>query len=115
MISEEEQIAAFEIQTGIALKQGDFVVFHPDKRVRKTAIEAFLLPELQTEYQSKGIAGFVKARIDCSGGTVAYVTVGRYFTGLEVSVNGMYFPLCCIKSINGKDIDYAQLASRGQS
>jgi hypothetical protein len=110
--SEAELLMFIEIHTGVSLKVGDSVILLKTDG-RKQVIEAFVSKSLITCKEDH--ERWWDERKTIEGGRIEAIAFGQYYYGPEIQLNGNWFPLLAIKSINGNIIDYEDLQARKQS
>ena len=107
-------LAQIEIQLGFLPKVGDLVEFFPPGEIRNKIIETFYIPERISEYTVEQFCYYLSPY---KSGKIYLLSFDKMFFGPEIVIlndkkNYIPFPLACVKSINGVNIDYEELANR---
>ncbi len=103
-----ENLCRLEIAMGVSINVGDEVHFFTDPE-RSQVLGTFTKP-----LNKKNYLLWVSCREHIEWGKIEAISFDqRYYIGPEIQVHGLWFPLALIELINGEEINYGAIESRG--
>lgn len=105
-MNQQLSIMKIEMLLDISINPGDKVTLIPDLDTRVAVMKSLFKPLDNIVEKLQPIDKWVAGRSHVTHGVVEFVSIGLYFSGPEIRIDGLFLPLPLVKTINGKEINF---------